>query len=358
MMDTWRSWAIAWLVLSLALLYWLAPVLTPFMAAAVLAYIGDPLVDRLEAWRLPRTLGVVLVFVVLTCLGIALLLILIPMVEQQILLMATKLPGYIDWLTHKGLPSITSFLGVDTPILDMAQIKLTLQQHWQSAGGLATHFLSSITHSSVTLFAAMANLVLIPVVTFYLLRDWDVLVARTRALLPRRIEAKVVLIAGESDRVLGAFFRGQLLVMLCLAIVYSIGLSLMGLDLGILIGMLAGLVSFVPYLGFIVGIVVASLAALMQFHELTPLLYVAMVFGVGQLLEAMILTPMLVGDRIGLHPVAVMFAVLAGGQLFGFFGVLLALPVAAVIAVILRHLHGWYKTHPLYGASINQDISP
>ena len=350
-----RNWGLLVLAFCLALLYWLAPVLTPFMTAAVLAYIGDPLVDRLEARRLPRTLGVVVVFVVLTSLAITLLLILIPMLERQFSVMAAKFPGYVDWFVHQALPTIASRLGVEMPSLDMMQIKQAMQQHWQTAGGLATHLLGSVTHSSVAFFAALANLVLIPVVTFYLLRDWDVLVARVHALLPHRIQPKVSLIAKESDEVLGAFLRGQLLVMLALAVVYSAGLSLVGLDLAILIGLLAGLVSFVPYLGFIVGIVVAGLAALMQFHELMPLAYVAIVFGIGQLLEGMVLTPMLVGDRIGLHPVAVMFAVLAGGQLFGFLGVLLALPVAAVIAVILRHVHEWVKTQPAYKTSVNQD---
>lgn len=344
MMAVWRSWGVVWLILCLALLYWLAPVLTPFMAAAVLAYIGDPLVDRLEARRVPRTLGVVLVFVILTSLAVALLLIMIPMVERQITVMANKLPAYIDWLVHQALPAVASRLGIDVPSLDMAQIKQAMQQHWQSAGGLATQMLGSVTHSSMAFIAALANLVLIPVVTFYLLRDWDVLVTKIHGLLPIQLEPKITLIAKESDQVLGAFLRGQLLVMLALAIVYSIGLSLVGLDLAILIGLLAGVVSFVPYLGFIVGIVAAGFAAIMQFQELMPLVYVAIVFGIGQLLEGMVLTPMLVGDRIGLHPVAVMFAVLAGGQLFGFLGVLLALPVAAVIAVILRHLHEWYAT--------------
>jgi len=354
-MESWRIWGVVWLALGLTLLYLLAPVLTPFMAAAVLAYVGDPLVDRLQAWRLPRTLAVVVVFLGLTSIAIILLLVLIPMLERQVVLMATKLPAYLDWLMHQGLPAITSSLGIEAPSLDMAQIKQALQEHWQSAGGLATQLLSSVTHSSVALIAALANLVLIPVVTFYLLRDWDDLVVRVRGLLPIRYEPKVSLIAKESDLVLGAFFRGQLLVMLVLAIVYSVGLSIVGLDLAVLIGLLAGLVSFVPYLGFIVGIAVASLAVIMQFQELTPLLYVAIVFGVGQLLEGMVLTPMLVGDRIGLHPVAVMFAVLAGGQLFGFLGVLLALPVAAVIAVILRHLHEWYKMQPAYDTSVSQD---
>jgi predicted PurR-regulated permease PerM len=172
--------------------------------------------------------------------------------------------------------------------------------------------------------------------------------SRVRELLPRRSEAVIVKLAQQSDEVLGAFLRGQLLVMLALAFIYSAGLMMMGLDLALLIGMLAGLVSFVPYLGFIVGILAACVAALFQFQELLPLLYVAIVFGVGQMLEGMVLTPLLVGDRIGLHPVAVIFSVLAGGQLFGFVGVLLALPVAAVIAVLLRYLHTQYKSSALY----------
>jgi predicted PurR-regulated permease PerM len=193
-----------------------------------------------------------------------------------------------------------------------------------------------------------ASFLLIIVVTFYLLRDWDVLVGRVRELLPRKTEPVIVQLAQQSDEVLGAFLRGQLLVMLSLAIVYTSGLMIIGLDLALLIGMMAGLVSFVPYLGFIVGIAAAIIAALFQFQEIMPLLYIAIVFGIGQMLEGMLLTPLLVGDRIGLHPVVVIFAVLAGGQLFGFVGVLLALPVAAVIAVVLRYLHAEYKKSALY----------
>jgi predicted PurR-regulated permease PerM len=354
-MALWRGWGVVWLALCLALLYLLAPVLTPFMVAAVLAYIGDPLVDRLQTWRLPRTVAVICVFLILTTVAVIVLLTLIPMLERQMTVMATKLPSYVDWLLHQALPSITSSLGLETPALEMANIKQALQQHWQTAGGLATKLISSFTHSGMALFAALANLVLIPVVAFYLLRDWDILVAKVNSLLPRRIEPKVSLIARESDQVLGAFLRGQLSVMLALALIYSVGLSLAGLDLAILIGLLAGLVSFVPYLGFIVGMVAAVLAAVMQFQEWLPLVYVVIVFGIGQLLEGMLLTPLLVGDRIGLHPVAVIFAVLAGGQLFGFFGILLALPVAAVIAVILRHVHEWYRSQPDDDTSAHQD---
>jgi predicted PurR-regulated permease PerM len=191
--------------------------------------------------------------------------------------------------------------------------------------------------------------VLIPVVTFYLLRDWDVLVARIRELLPRQQEPTVVKLAKNSDEVLGQFLRGQLAVMVALGTIYTVGLWIVGLDLALLVGMIAGLVSFVPYLGFIVGIVLAGVAALMQFGDAVYLLYVAIVFGIGQVLEGMVLTPLLVGDKIGLHPVAVIFAVMAGGQLFGFVGILLALPVAAVVVVILRHFREVYTASELYG---------
>jgi len=219
---------------------------------------------------------------------------------------------------------------------------------WRKAYRAAAQVLASLGSSGMTLLHWVTNLMLIPVLTFYLLRDWDDLVARIHEMLPRPIEATVARLARESDQVLGAFLRGQLSVMLALGVIYSVGLSLIGLDFALLIGMLAGLLSFVPYMGFVVGLLSAGFAVLMQTHEVLQLVPVLIVFGVGQLIEGMVLTPWLVGDRIGLHPVAVIFAVLAGGQLFGFIGVLLALPVAAVLAVVVRHAHERYRTSNLY----------
>jgi predicted PurR-regulated permease PerM len=200
----------------------------------------------------------------------------------------------------------------------------------------------------------MANVLLVPVVTFYLLRDWRGLTTRLLELVPRRVEPEVARLARAADDMLGAFMRGQLAVMVALGTIYSVGLWFVGLDLAFLIGMLAGLLSFVPYLGFAVGIVAAGVAAIMQFHEWLPLVYVLLVFGVGQILEGTVLTPWLLGDRIGLHPVAVIFAVLAGGQLFGFVGVLLALPAAAVIMVLLRYAHERYLQSSLYGPAAKE----
>ena len=339
---------LAFAVITGFLCYLLAPVLTPFVTAAILAYIADPLVDRLEARKLSRTLSVTIVFFLLSLIALVGLLMLIPLMESQITILANKLPVYIDWLQKNAIPWLSDKLGIDPSALSLTQLKSSAREYWQSAGGIATKVIATVSRSGFAIINVVANLLLIFVVTFYLLRDWDYLVARVHELLPRKSEPVISQLAKESDEVLGAFLRGQLSVMLALAVVYSAGLMIIGLDLGLLIGMVSGLVSFVPYLGFIIGIIAAILAALFQFQELMPLLYVVIVFGIGQMLEGMLLTPLLVGDRIGLHPVAVIFAVLAGGQLFGFVGVLLALPVAAVIAVVLRYLNGEYKKSALY----------
>ncbi len=342
-----------WLVGAVLLggvLYLLAPVLSPFMIAALLAYIGDPFVDRLEAWHLPRTLAVVIVFVVLSVVALILLIILLPLLERQAVVLVNKLPGLIDWVQQTALPWLTQHFGVKKSAFDLSTLKASIREYWQAAGGMAAQVLASVSSSGLALVAWLVDLVLIPVVTFYLLRDWDVMVARIRELLPRRLEPVMVRLARESDEVLGAFLRGQIAVMAGLAAIYTLGLWFVGLELALLIGFMAGLVSFVPYLGFIVGILAASVAAVMQFHDMTHLIYVFIVFGIGQLAESMVLTPWLVGDRIGLHPVAVIFAVLAGGQLFGFFGVLLALPSAAVFMVLVRYAHERYRASRLYGA--------
>ena len=329
------------------LIYLLAPILMPFISAAILAYIADPLVDKLEK-KMSRLLSVSIVFVTLSLSAMLLLFIILPLFEKQFVVLVEKLPIYIDRTQHYVLPLLKEQFGFDVALLDLNTLKQSLTAYWKTAGGIAANLLTSISHSGFILIGWIASFLLMLVVTFYLLRDWDVLVAKLHALIPRKNEQTIVTIAKESDEVLGAFFRGQMLVMLVLSVIYTLGLMFIGLDTALLIGGLSGMVSFVPYLGFMVGIVVASIAALVQFQELTPLFYIAIVFLSGQMLEGMLLTPWLVGDKIGLHPVAVIFAILAGGQLFGFVGILLALPVAAVIAVVLRHVHTSYTNSELY----------
>ena len=347
MIDSSKGIWLAVFVVVSVLIYLLAPILMPFMSAAVLAYIADPLVDKLEK-KMSRSLSVSVVFISLSLSAILVLLIILPLVEKQIVVLAEKIPLYIDRAQNYLLPLLKERFGFDIAMLDLNVLKQSFSAYWKAAGGIAANVVSSISHSGIVLVGWIANFLLMLVVTFYLLRDWDILIGKIHALIPRKKEDMVVVIAKESDEVIGAFFRGQMLVMLALSVVYTFGLMIVGLDTALLIGVLSGVVSFVPYLGFIIGIVVASIAALMQFQEVMPLFYVAIVFLTGQMLEGMLLTPWLVGDKIGLHPVAVIFAVLAGGQLFGFVGILLALPVAAVIAVVLRHVHESYTQSELY----------
>jgi predicted PurR-regulated permease PerM len=323
------------------LIYLLAPILTPFLVSGLLAYLGNPAVSRLERWHLPRVLAVALVFLLFVVIIVVLLFFLIPALQRQVFAFTVKVPDYIDWLQQTGIPHWQALLGLDLGI-DMATMRQKLIDHWRELSNGVGALFVYITRSGLSVIGWLANLLLIPVVVFYLLLDWEKLLERALALVPRRNRARVAALAREGNEVLGSFLRGQLLVMAALATVYAVGLTLAGLDLALPLGVLAGLVSFVPYLGFITGLLSAGIAAYLQFHDGLSLLWVAGVFLTGQLLESLWLTPRLVGDRIGLHPVAVIFAVMAGGQLFGFAGILLALPAAAVLKVWLRHLHEFY----------------
>jgi len=340
---------IGWLV------YLLSPVLMPFVFAAMLAYLGDPLADKLEVikiknYQLGRTNAVIVVFVAIFVITITILGVVIPKIELQISLFISKFPDYAHWINSTIIPWVEIHLGWDVSLIEGEKVIALLKNHWQKAGGGFMSFMGSISRSGAVLAEWLMNLVLIPVITFYLLRDWDILVEKIKNLLPRRIVATAKKLAFETDTVLGAFMRGQFYVMLALGSIYSFGLWMVGLNLALLIGMMAGLVSFVPYLGSIVGFTVACVAGVLQFHDVMYLIPISIVFVVGQSLEGMLLTPWLVGDKIGLHPVAVMFAVLAGGQLFGFLGVLLALPLASVVMVFLRHIHDIYRDSTFYTA--------
>ena len=330
------------------LLFLLSPILMPFIIGALLAYLGDPLVDRLEKTWLSRTLAVVVVFGIMTLLGLILLLFILPQLERQITGLATRLPQFISWCQENILPRLSVALGLEPGSLDLGSVKEVFTNNMKDIGGIVGRLLARLTRSSQLVLAWFAYLTLIPVVTFYLLRDWDILVAKVHDLIPRAYEKLAGKLARQCDEVLAEFMRGQLLVMMAQAVLYSIGLWIVGLEFALLIGLLAGLVSFVPYLGFIVGIGVAGIAGFMQFYDFIHLFYILIVFGLGQAIARMLLSPLLVGDRIGLHPVAVIFAVMAGGQLFGFVGVLVALPVAAVIVVLLRQVHERYMESNLY----------
>lgn len=330
------------------LLYLLAPILTPFLFSAFLAYIGDPAVDRLETIKFSRTVSVIFVFFLMLIIALSFVLIVFPLIEEQIRRLLMRLPEMIDWMQTEFIPWITQRFGLQADSINLGGIKQSLSGHWQALGNIAGKFLTKISASGQLILLWVSYILLVPVVTFYLLRDWDLIVAKVRKLIPRRYEVVSVKLVKECDAVLSEFFRGQLLVMFAQGVIYSIGLWIVGLEFSLLIGMAAGLVSFVPYLGAIVGIVVATIAAFMQFHDIAHIVYVLIVFGVGQTLEGVVLSPLLIGDRIGLHPVAVIFSVMAGAQLFGFFGMLIALPAAAVIVVLLRNFHEAYLDSNFY----------
>ncbi|AMJ57333.1 AI-2E family transporter [Stenotrophomonas nitritireducens] len=343
-----------WVVLTafgLWVTWLLAPVLTPFVVALMLAWLGDPLVDRLEASGRSRNTAVVLVFVLMILLVALALLILVPLIQRQIITLVAALPQGQQWLMDTAIPWIEQKTGLEIMAwLDPGRLFDWVRSHWQQAGGVATTFFGYVSRSGFAMVAWVVNLALLPILAYYFLRDWDKLVERVASLIPRNHIEVVSRLARESNDVLGAFIRGQIVVMIALGVVYAAGLSLVGLNLGLLIGLIAGLISFIPYLGATTGVVLAVLAALVQSQgfDLQLLLLVGIVFTVGQLLESYVLTPRIVGDKIGLHPVAVIFAVMAGGQLFGFLGMLLALPAAAVINVLLRYAHQRYRQSELY----------
>ena len=334
------------------IIYLLMPVLTPFLIAAILAYIFNPLVDRLCLVRignlmLGRTFATVIVLAGIFCILTLLLLILIPLLQKESLLIAERLPSAINNIRATIEPWLQSKFGINFAI-DGNQIQDIITKNWKTAGGVLGDLLIMTGNNSMALLEIFANTLLLPVVLFYLLRDWNRIVSSIGQLVPREWHDKTATIANEIDQVIAAFMRGQLLVMLAMSAFYSIGLYFTGLAMALPIGLIAGLLGFVPYLGIATGVILALVAAVLQFTSFSQLIPILLVFGLGQLLEGMLLTPILVGDRIGLHPVTVIFALLAGGQLFGFAGVLLALPVSAAIAVALRHIKANYLNSDTY----------
>ena len=351
--DLRLNWLIA-VTIAGWLFYLLAPVLTPFIAAGLLAYMGDPLADRLQKFRMPRTLAVVVVFL-LTFLLLALLVLLVgPLIKTQISALFQALPDIARQVEQVWLPTIFGWLNVESG--DDVGIGAFLSRYSDMVGSWSGTVLMGVRKSGGVLAAAVLSLFLIPILTFYMLRDWDSFVNHLGALIPDSQRETVFELARETDDVLGAFLRGQILVMLALTIIYALGLSLVGLKFAIAIGVVAGLVSFVPYLGFVIGIGLAGLTVVLEPNPLWNLVGVVATFTIAQMIEGSFLTPKLVGDRIGLHPVLVIFAVAAGGQLFGFFGILLALPAAAVLSVLLRFAYGRYlKEHPELDVDLDVD---
>lgn len=341
---------IAWLsiaAVTVLLLWLLAPVLTPFLIGAVLAYALHPAVERLAARRVPRVAAVLLVEVAVIVALLALLLLVVPVLSREIPLLREQIPLLADRINRGVMPRLAQF-GIHVS-LDIASIKTFAVKYldanledWLAAA------LSSARIGGSFLLAIVGNAVLVPVVLFYLLMDWPHLVARAQQLVPQRMGSTVQGFVDECDSVLGQYLRGQLLVMLVLAAYYSTGLALFGFDLALPVGVFTGLAVFIPYLGFGLGLMLALLSGLLQFASVYAVVAVVVVYGIGQLVESFVLTPRLVGERIGMSPLAVIFALLAFGHLLGFVGVLVALPLSALLVVAVRRARATYLESRLY----------
>ena len=313
----------------------LAPVLTPFIAGAILSYIAAPVVALLAARRVPRAAGAVLIVLTIGALIAGLVLVVVPLVSNEISQITQKMPELLARAQTEWLPWLNGKLGTSISF-DLTQLKSLVQDNAGAVGDLSAQLAGSLKLGGQMLLGVVVNTMLLPVVMFYLLRDWPDLIDGVDRLVPRGARPMVRKLAHEIDAVLSEFLRGQGLVMLALATYYCIALKLAGLQFWLPVGLVTGLLVFIPYIGFGMGFLLGMLAALTQFSTAGPIIAVAVIFGFGQILEGFALTPYLVGDRIGLHPLAVIFALMAFGQLFGFVGVLLALPASAALLVALR----------------------
>ena len=357
-----RILILAGIALILWVLYLLKPVVVPFVAAFLIAYLFSPLVNVLHRIGLARWLSISIVFIGIGIVVTLVMWYLVPLVWQQLMYARDSIPAGIHWINYTFLPWLSDSFNLVPMEIDTDQISSVVMDYVQtnySADSIQAMILK-LAQSGLNFIQIGGTIVLIPIIAFYFLLDWDRMLDSLRRLIPRPYEKTTLNIVSECHSVLGAFVKGQFLVMVLLGVVYAVGLQLIGLEIGLIIGMIAGLCSIIPYLGFAVGIIAAVIATFFQFGiDWWQLVLVGIVFMVGQAVEGYILQPFLLGDKIGLSPVAVVFAVLAGAQLAGFLGMLIALPVAAVIVVLLRHIREYYEHTPFYGdrAVIIQDAS-
>lgn len=342
-----------WIAFGLALLwllYLLSPILAPFLLAAIIAYICNPLVERGTQWGLPRIVAVLIVITALALGFVGLLLVVIPMLQEEVIKMLEHAPDAIDSLNQNVVPWLREHFGIRLR-LDPASLRKLVNENLSNLQGIGVHLLTSLQVGGAVLLGIVTTLLLVPVVLFYLLVDWHKLIARVDAAIPRDWHPKTLEISHDIDAVLSEFLRGQLLVMLALATYYSIALAFAGLPSALPVGILTGMLCFIPYIGFGLGFILAISVAALQFQGVEPVIIVLAVYGIGQALESFLLTPYLVGDRIGLHPLAVLFSLMAFGQLFGFTGVLIALPASAALLVGLREVRALYLASRFYRGS-------
>ncbi len=336
-------------VVLLALLWLLTPILTPFVAAAVIGYVLNPGVDWMAERRIPRALAVLVALVGLGMLIAALLLVVLPILADELPLLRQRIPALLAKIDQALGPWLRQ-MGIGAKI-DIPALQKVVATRLASGDGTGTALLTWLRIGGSALMGWAATLFLVPIVLFYLLLDWHRLRRRIADTVPRRWNLLVADMAAEADGLLAQYLRGQLLVMLLLAAYYSVGLAVAGFDIALPVGMMTGLLVFIPYIGFGLGLVLAIIAALLQFDGWYGLAAVAAVYGIGQFIESFYLTPRLVGERIGLHPLTVIFALLAFGQLFGFVGILLALPASAILSVVFGRLRRHYLNSSFYNQS-------
>ena len=328
-------------------LYVLRSVLMPFVAGILLAYLLDPMVDKLEKFKLSRLSSTLIVCFVTILIIVPALVLLIGMIENQVSLLIQATPKYLTLIMEKIRPTLEN-LNERFPDLKSANIEELVKNNIGNSMKFIGKVLKALISNGFALINLISLLLIMPIVTFYMLRDWDNFVKKFESLLPKKSKKSIMATFKDIDKIIAGFIRGQLSVCLILGIFYSIGLKLVGLELGLLVGFIAGIISFIPYVGSITGFVVGCILAFAQYGDITHVLYVVGVFMLGQFIEGNFLTPKLVGESVGLHPVWVMFALLAGGVLLGFLGLMLAVPLAAIIGVLVRLAIKRYKLSSLY----------
>ena len=344
----WWPWLLA-LVALVALVWLLAPILTPFILGGVLAYVGNPLVARLGRAGVPKALAAVGVLALVVAWLLLLVVIIVPLVREEASRIAEKLPQALALFNETVAPRLKAMTGMELS-LDPRVLQNLAVDNWDVIQPVLQRLFESLRIGGGALAGIVLNAMLAPVVAFYMLQDDGRLGARLAALIPPRWRDKTLRLAGDIDGMLSGFLRGQMLVMFALAAYYALALALAGLPSALPVGLLTGMLIFIPYIGYATGLALALSIAVLQFAGWPPVLWVLAIYGVGQVLESLLLTPYLVGDRIGLSPLAAIFALMAFGQLFGFFGVLVALPVAAAIVVALRELRAaWLGSHVFNG---------
>lgn len=342
----WVFWLTLFAIFCLSV-YLLRSVLMPFVAGIIIGYLLDPLTTKFQKMGLSRTLATIVVMLLVVVFLVPALILLVGVIDDQVGRFLSALPQYIASFVRKVEPVFVE-LKDKFPGLDPEKVKAYLRGNLANGLKLLGAVFERVVTSGFALVNLISLLLITPVVAFYMLRDWHTFLDKVDGLLPELYKDSIRQQAKEINKILAGFIRGQVSVCVLLGTFYSLGLYFVGLELGVLVGFIAGLISFIPYVGSITGFVISLAIAFAQFDTMGPILQVVAVFMVGQFIEGNFLTPKLVGDNVGLHPVWVMFALLAGGVLLGFLGLMIAVPVAAIIGVLIRHAIDNYKKSSLY----------